>query len=187
MTPNLNYADNECEPETIVSVLLDGEEAMVEFLEDPKIDNYDDLQYDAFMVVFSLIEPSSFETATSLIRHLRVTMGLDRTIMLVANKTDLARQRRVNSNEARTIAMKYDCVFLETAGAINHYVDELLVGTLKQIRMKLSPPSCGLLGTSDDINLNKQSSPKRALNFLCKLFKRTNGRKAQSCDNLLVF
>ncbi|KAK6174441.1 hypothetical protein SNE40_017718 [Patella caerulea] len=179
-------ADVESEPETTVSVLLDGEESMMEFIEDPQLDEYDDLQFDAYIAVFSIIDQSSFESATNLIRHLRVTMGTDRAILLAANKIDLVRQRRVNANEARTIAMKYDCNYMETCAALNHYVDELLVKTLSQIRLKLSPPLPRLRGATDDLCLNKQSSPKRALSFLCKLFRR-NGRKARSCDNLFVF
>jgi Rad/Gem-related GTP binding protein 1 len=36
---------------------------------------------------------------------------------------------------ARNAAMKYDCKFVETSAAINDKVDDLLAGTLKQIRI----------------------------------------------------
>lgn len=36
---------------------------------------------------------------------------------------------------ARHAALKYDCKFVETSAAINDKVDDLLAGTLKQIRI----------------------------------------------------
>ncbi|OQR78361.1 GTP-binding protein REM 1-like, partial [Tropilaelaps mercedesae] len=36
----------------------------------------------------------------------------------------------------RSLAKKYECKFIETSACIGHNVDELLVGTLKQIRLK---------------------------------------------------
>ncbi|ESO98246.1 hypothetical protein LOTGIDRAFT_159041 [Lottia gigantea] len=166
--------------ETSISVLLDGEESMMEFIDDPKFAEYLEIKADAFVVVFSIIDHPSFVAAANLVRHLRVTLGTDRVIMLVANKTDLVRQRKVSANEARVIAMKYDCKYLETSAALNHYIDELLVGCLSQIRIKLSLPANSRSSHSAS---KKPSSPRKAFSFLSRLFKR-NGRKTMSCDNL---
>jgi hypothetical protein len=38
------------------------------------------------------------------------------------------------------MATSYDCKFIETSVGINHNVDELLVGILTQIRLKLENP-----------------------------------------------
>jgi len=38
------------------------------------------------------------------------------------------------------MATAYDCKFIETSVGINHNVDELLVGLLSQIRLKLENP-----------------------------------------------
>lgn len=38
------------------------------------------------------------------------------------------------------MATAYDCKFIETSVGINHNVDELLVGLLTQIRLKLENP-----------------------------------------------
>ncbi|KAJ8870231.1 hypothetical protein PR048_029248 [Dryococelus australis] len=38
------------------------------------------------------------------------------------------------------MATSYDCKFIETSVGINHNVDELLVGLLTQIRLKLENP-----------------------------------------------
>jgi hypothetical protein len=42
------------------------------------------------------------------------------------------------SSEGKTVSSSYDCKYTETSGSLNHNVDELLVGILKQIRLKLA-------------------------------------------------
>lgn len=42
--------------------------------------------------------------------------------------------------EGKAMATAYDCKFIETSVGINHNVDELLVGLLSQIRLKLENP-----------------------------------------------
>lgn len=42
--------------------------------------------------------------------------------------------------EGKATATAYDCKFIETSVGINHNVDELLVGLLTQIRLKLENP-----------------------------------------------
>ena len=54
------------------------------------------LRADAFVVMFSIADQESYTSALDMIRHLRVNLGLDRAILLVGNKVDLARQRKVN-------------------------------------------------------------------------------------------
>lgn len=72
-------------------------------------------------------------------------------IILVGNKSDLVRKRAVTKEStfhsrlhslspspsivARHAAFKHDCKFVETSAAINDKVDDLLAGTLKQIRI----------------------------------------------------
>lgn len=42
--------------------------------------------------------------------------------------------------DGKAMATAYDCKFIETSVGINHNVDELLVGLLSQIRLKLENP-----------------------------------------------
>ncbi|XP_050395382.1 GTP-binding protein GEM [Patella vulgata] len=177
------------EQDTTVSVLLDGEESIMEFTEDPQVTDLENLHVDAFIVAFSITDYSSFVAATSLIQHLRVTMGTDRTILLVANKIDLVRQRKVTAKGARDFAIKYDCDYRETSAVLNHHVDDLLVASLKQIRIKLSPPSeekknsrrHSIKSCSD-----KLTSPRKALALFTK-FLNLHTHKSRSCNNLLAF
>ena len=52
---------------------------------------------DAYIVVYAVSDPDSFTEAESMIVHLRQVLGSDRTIYLVANKSDLVRQRLVQT------------------------------------------------------------------------------------------
>ena len=54
-------------------------------------------QLDAYVVVFAINDHDSFSTAQALLRYLRVDFGTDRAIMLVANKIDLVRKRKVTA------------------------------------------------------------------------------------------
>ncbi|KAL8580328.1 hypothetical protein ACOMHN_039539 [Nucella lapillus] len=175
------------DPETTVSVLLDGEESMLEFIDEPKEQEpLDGVGADAYVVVFSLADPESYTSAVELLRHLRVDLGSDRSILLVGNKLDLVRQRRVEERDARVLASKYDCQYEETSAALNHLVDELLVAVLTQIRHRLTPlPDYQNLLSAKAPTLHCCSpSPRRALSFLSKLFSHT--KKTKSFDDLLI-
>ena len=72
----------------------------------------DESNYDAYIIVFSVTDRSSFDVAAFLLRHLRVEVGTDRAIIVVANKVDLVRQRRVtNSGQYWTLLMVTLCVW----------------------------------------------------------------------------
>ena len=43
-------------------------------------------------------------------------------------------------SDGKSLAVSFDCKFIETSSGIQHNVDELLVGILKQIRLKLQDP-----------------------------------------------
>ena len=62
------------------------------FLQESELES---LRADAFVVMFSIADQESYRSALDMVRHLRVDLGLDRAILLVGNKVDLARQRKV--------------------------------------------------------------------------------------------
>ena len=55
----------------------------------------DDVNVDAYIVVYSIIDLASFRVARDLARQLRVNLGTDRVIVLVGNKSDLVRKRQI--------------------------------------------------------------------------------------------
>lgn len=171
--------------ERSVSVLLDGEESTMEFTDTfDEEESLENMNFDGYVVVFSLTDRSSYNNAISTVHKLRNEQFIDRAIILVANKSDLVRKREVTANEARAVAMQYDCKYIETSAALNHQVDDLLVGSLSQIRLKLN------IHTQENApsHTSKKSKEKRnktRRSLISKIFKK-NSRKAKSCDNLFV-
>ncbi|KXJ71122.1 hypothetical protein RP20_CCG021411 [Aedes albopictus] len=94
-----------------------------------------------YCVIYSSADRTSFQIAEQVLQILWTTENIaQKAVILVANKADLARSRMVTSDEGKQMATQYDCKFIETSVGINHNVDELLVGLLSQIRLKLENP-----------------------------------------------
>ncbi|GIY11852.1 hypothetical protein CEXT_813291 [Caerostris extrusa] len=96
--------------------------------------------------------------------------------------------------EAKSVACSYECKFIETSAAINHQVDELLVGIVTQIRLKaqqqldmatFTTNSTSKGGRSLQKRMSLGGSGKKARGILNKLLGK--GKiKSQSCGNLHV-
>ena len=59
-----------------------------------------------------------------------------KAMLKVGNKVDLERSRQVTAEEGKELAHCYDAKFIETSAGLEHNVDELLVGVLKQILLR---------------------------------------------------
>ena len=55
------------------------------------------LRFDVFIVVLSLNTPESYVYALRKVEYLRLCLGIDSSIVLVGNKVDLVRQRKVTT------------------------------------------------------------------------------------------
>ena len=107
---------------------------------------------ECIVVVFSLTDSSSLEDTRGILDTLwqsGVTGSLP--LILVGNKTDLVRTRQVNIDgekegkvealqkyfppEARCVARQHGVKYVEVSGELDHNVDTLLVGIVKQIRL----------------------------------------------------
>jgi len=102
----------------------------------------------------------------------------------------------------KQMATRYDCKFIETSVIINFNVDELLVGILTQIRLKLDqPPEHGVTRSSSMRKRSKSplgncgptfkkyrgsrtSTSLRVKGLLSKVWARDS--KSKSCENLHV-
>lgn len=106
-----------------------------------------------------MVQRSSFRQAEDTINYLcRENVTRDKAVILVGNKADLARSRVIptsgtsampenllqhvrlikfvcNLLEGKSLAQSKDSKFIETSSGIQHNVDELLVGILKQVRI----------------------------------------------------
>ena len=73
---------------------------------------------DGFLVVFSLTDRTSFDSARSLIDHmLRLSAGRRPAAVLVGNKSDLRHLRAVTETEARDLAAVLGCPYVETSAS----------------------------------------------------------------------
>ena len=91
----------------------------------------------ACMVVYSIVDSESFRKAEEILQYLNTESGgSSRARILVGNKVDLERSRQVTPEEGKELAHCYDAKFIETSAGLEHNVDELLVGVLKQILLR---------------------------------------------------
>ncbi|XP_059619179.1 GTP-binding protein GEM isoform X2 [Phlebotomus argentipes] len=119
-----------------ISIILNGIESELNFL--TWRGNKDELEKaDAFLVVYSVVDKASFSRAEQLISMLQdMDLVRSRGVILVGNKIDLARSRAVSAQDGKCLACTFRAKFIEVSVGINHNVDELLAGTLTQIRLK---------------------------------------------------
>ncbi|CAG5122610.1 unnamed protein product [Candidula unifasciata] len=177
------------EPERNVHVLLDGEESTLHFLDEEQHPDFEaeDIPIDAYVVVFAVSNTASYNQAVKSLRTLREEHRINKAVILVGNKIDLARQRRIAKHDALRIAKKFDCRYIETSAALNHHVDELLVGILSQIRQQIAPSDdTRLAPPSDSKTRSRSKSPGKAISdFFSKIFGGSD-KKAKSCETLFV-
>ncbi|KAL0861637.1 hypothetical protein ABMA27_009131 [Loxostege sticticalis] len=193
-----SYTDDEF-GEKSVSVLLDGEESELIFIDHPStemsVENcLSTYEPHACVVVYSVVARSSFVRANELLSYLaRESFTVDRTVVLVGNKADLARARQVTTNEGKALATTKDSKFIETSSGIQHNVDELLVGILKQIRLKESREKkhAKKQGKQQEAKPSKLASSRThiSLSIARELLQKiciNDISKSKSCENLHV-
>lgn len=91
----------------------------------------------ACVVVYSVVQRSSFHVAEEILNYLwRENISKEKAVILVGNKADLARSRVISTTDGKQLAQTRDAKFIETSSGIQHNVDELLVGVLKQVSLR---------------------------------------------------
>lgn len=89
------------------------------------------------------------------------------------------------ATESMSVAMQYECKVIEASAGINHKVDELLVGILKQIRLKKRR----LLedhGICEKVDKEKGACATGPRTLLDKIFYKKHRYISKSCTNLHV-
>ncbi|XP_061197288.1 GTP-binding protein RAD-like [Saccostrea echinata] len=171
-------ADDE---EATVPVKLDEEESNIRIIEVPDLKSIEDLpDVDAILVVYSVDDEQSFKEAVQNIQFIRKEVANKQAIILVANKADLERRRVVSEKEAKAVSDRYHCKYVEISVVLNHNVDELLVGIVRQVRLRRNSIELEV-PTLAPTKMSKSFSSKTK-SFLCKLFK--VGQKENSSNNL---
>ncbi|NWU72074.1 GEM protein, partial [Pterocles burchelli] len=144
----------------------------------------------AYVIVYSVTDRGSFESASELrIQLRRARQAEDIPIILVGNKTDLVRCREVSVEEGRACAAVFDCKFIETSAALQHNVDELFQGVVRQLRLRRGGKDPQAHPTSS--HRRKESLSRRARRFLDRLVARNSSKvalkvRSKSCHDLSV-
>ncbi|KAI1233416.1 hypothetical protein IHE44_0004592 [Lamprotornis superbus] len=144
----------------------------------------------AYIIVYSVTDRDSFESASELrIQLRRARQAEDIPIILVGNKTDLVRCREVSEEEGQACAAVFDCKFIETSAALQHNVAELFEGVVRQIRLRQGGKKSHLHPTPGQ--KHKESLASRARHFLDRLVTRNSSRvalkvRSKSCHDLSV-
>ncbi|NXM83774.1 REM1 protein, partial [Oenanthe oenanthe] len=144
----------------------------------------------AYIIVYSVTDRDSFESASELrIQLRRARQAEDIPIILVGNKTDLVRCREVSEEEGQACAAVFDCKFIETSAALQHNVAELFEGVVRQIRLRQGGKKSHLHATPGQ--KHKESLASRARHFLDRLVTRNSSRvalkvRSKSCHDLSV-
>ncbi|XP_048879519.1 GTP-binding protein REM 1 [Brienomyrus brachyistius] len=193
---------NECiEEDTYERTLtVDGEEATLVVMDtwetekqeqDEKwVQDYCMQVGNAYVIVYSITDRSSFESASELRIQLRRIRQADNIpIILVGNKSDLVRCREVAVEEGRACAVVFDCKFIETSASLHHNVQELFEGIVRQIRLRRDSKETNERRRS--VYQRKESVTKKARRFLDRLVARNNKKMAlkvrsKSCHDLSV-
>ncbi|XP_060086558.1 GTP-binding protein REM 1-like [Heteronotia binoei] len=144
----------------------------------------------AYVIVYSITDRGSFESASELRIQLRRTRQAENIpIILVGNKTDLVRCREVSVEEGRACAVVFDCKFIETSAALQHNVTELFEGVVRQIRLRRDSKEANARRMS--LYKRKESLTKKVRRFLDRLVARNNKKvalrvRSKSCHDLSV-
>ena len=76
---------------------------------------------DAYIVVMAVDDRSSMEQAERILAYLQMSGAMmDKTVILVANKTDLVRNRMIKPLEGKQVAIHYNIKYIETSPGMKH-------------------------------------------------------------------
>ncbi|TSK20059.1 GTP-binding protein RAD [Bagarius yarrelli] len=178
------------------SIVVDGEEANILLYDIWEQDNSQWLKDqcmcmgDAYIIVYSVTDKSSFEKASELrIQLRRARQSENIPIILVGNKTDLVRSREVSVDEGSACAVVFDCKFIETSASLHHNVRTLFEGIVRQIRLRKDSKEENARRMANC--KRRESISKKAKRFLGRIVARKNKKmafrqKSKSCHDLSV-
>ncbi|XP_036292411.1 GTP-binding protein GEM isoform X2 [Pipistrellus kuhlii] len=144
---------------------------------------------DAYLIVYSITDRASFEKASELrIQLRRARQTEDIPIILVGNKSDLVRCREVSTSEGRACAVVFDCKFIETSAAVQHNVQELFEGIVRQVRLRRDSKEKNERRLA--LQKRRESIPRKARRFWGKIVAKNKSMafklKSKSCHDLSV-
>lgn len=92
---------------------------------------------EGFLICYSVTDRHSFQEALEYRKLIqKVRASEDTPLVLIGNKFDLQMQRKVSSEEGKTLARQFGCPFYETSAALRTYVDDAFHTLVREIRAK---------------------------------------------------
>jgi len=88
---------------------------------------------EAVIIAYAVNDYESFETAKYMLSN--VVGNTRKPVVLVGNKSDLVRQRKVSKPKGIKLAERFDIKFIETSASLNLNVDNLFEGIVNQVRL----------------------------------------------------
>ncbi|CAO3670532.1 unnamed protein product [Umbelopsis ramanniana] len=121
--------------------VIDNETALLDVLDTAGQEEYSAMreQYmrngEGFLLVYSITSRQSFEEINTF--YQQICRVKDRDVfpmVLIANKSDLEKDRQVSSHEGRDLARNFGCTFVETSAKQRVNVDEAFFHVVRDIR-----------------------------------------------------
>ncbi|CAI5437565.1 unnamed protein product [Caenorhabditis angaria] len=137
------FADEIQDYENTVSICIGGVECDLVFFEsDLADDHWLTNEVHAFVVVYSIDSKSSWKLAHNALEMIRGSNDCKNTPIIVAgNKIDLERKRTVTKQEVRIAKASMGFENFEISVALDHDVDDLLIGLVAEIQEAFAPES----------------------------------------------
>lgn len=92
---------------------------------------------EGFLICYSVTDRHSFQEALEYRKLIqKVRASEDTPLVLVGNKFDLQMQRKVTTEEGKSLARQFGCPFYETSAALRTYVDDAFHTLVREIRAR---------------------------------------------------
>ncbi|XP_045465850.1 GTP-binding protein Rit1 isoform X2 [Harmonia axyridis] len=139
----LDYHDPTIEDSYQQQAVIDGEPALLDILDTAGQVEFTAMrdQYmrcgEGFLICYSVTDRHSFQEALEYRKLIqKVRASEDTPLVLVGNKFDLQMQRKVTTEEGRSLARQLGCPFYETSAAFRTYVDDAFHTLVREIRAR---------------------------------------------------
>ncbi|KAK5581471.1 hypothetical protein RB653_001504 [Dictyostelium firmibasis] len=121
--------------------VFDGKELKLELIDTAGQEEYSSGLHDkairscdGFILVFSITSRESFQKIKDLREKILWVKDKDRVPMvIVGNKSDMEKDRRVSKNEARSLAEEFECRYIETSAKTSENIELLFNNILGQV------------------------------------------------------
>lgn len=92
---------------------------------------------EGFIICYSVTDRHSFQEALEYRKLIQKVRACEDTpLVLIGNKFDLQLQRKVTTEEGKSLARQFGCPFFETSAALRTFVDDAFHTLVREIRAR---------------------------------------------------